>query len=98
MGYIILFISALLLVNSIPHFVKGVIGEKHMTPFGRPSSPPLNIIWGLLNAVPGFYLLEWTLSMTLVRPLADIAFLVGISLAGIFLSVYFGNDPKARGK
>ena len=98
MAYIILFISALLLVNSIPHIVKGVIGEKHMTPIHKPSSPTLNIIWGMINAVAGFYLLNWALLMTITRPLADIVFIAGATLAGIFLSRFFGNDPEARGK
>lgn len=43
--------------NSIPHLVKGITGETHMTPFKRVSSPSLNIIWSFVNLVLSFYLL-----------------------------------------
>lgn len=47
------------LSNSVPHFVKGVCGDKFPTPFAKPhgkglSSPTLNVVWALFNLVIGY--------------------------------------------
>ena len=49
--YLASFFGGFLGANGIPHFVKGVMGQKHMTPFGRPSSAVINVIWGWVNFV-----------------------------------------------
>src|ERR1700761_2494840 len=56
--YICAFFAGVFLANAIPHFVQGVCGNKFPTPFAKPpgqglSSPVVNVIWGLLNAVVG---------------------------------------------
>ncbi len=57
-GYILQFLSAALLTNSVPHFVQGVSGNPFQSPFGKPpgvgeSSPVSNVIWGFANFVGG---------------------------------------------
>lgn len=37
--------------------VKGIVGETHMTPFKRVSSPMLNIMWAFGNLLFGLFLL-----------------------------------------
>ena len=49
--YLACFFGGFLGANGIPHFVKGTMGQKHMTPFGRPSSAVVNVIWGWVNFV-----------------------------------------------
>lgn len=49
------------LANSVPHFVKGVCGDKFPTPFSKPpgkglSSAVVNLIWALFNMVIGYIL------------------------------------------
>ena len=44
------FLSGAVLTNSVPHFVKGVSGDKFPTPFSKPhgkglSSPLVNVVW-----------------------------------------------------
>jgi hypothetical protein len=48
-AYILYVLAGIVFVNGIPHFIKGITGEKHMTPFGQSSSAVTNVIWGLFN-------------------------------------------------
>ena len=52
------FFAGAFLLNAIPHFVKGVCGDKFPTPFSKPpgkglSSAPVNAVWGLFNLLAG---------------------------------------------
>jgi len=44
--YLAAFFSGAFLSNAIPHFVKGVCGDKFPTPFSKPPGKGLNIIIG----------------------------------------------------
>lgn len=55
------FFAGMFLANFVPHFVKGVCGDKFPTPFATPrgiglSSARVNVVWGLANLVVGFFL------------------------------------------
>jgi hypothetical protein len=48
------FAAGLFLTNGIPHFVKGLCGDRFPTPFAKPpgkglSSATLNVAWGIGN-------------------------------------------------
>lgn len=47
------FFAGAMLTNSVPHFVIGLTGRRNMTPFGRDSSPLVNVLWGAINFVGG---------------------------------------------
>ena len=47
------FLSGVFLFNSVPHLVKGIAGEKQMTPFSRKSSATVNIVWAFVNIILG---------------------------------------------
>jgi hypothetical protein len=49
--YVFSFLAGVFAANGVPHFVRGVIGQKHQTPFGKASSAVLNVAWGWLNFV-----------------------------------------------
>lgn len=49
--------AGMFFANGVPHLVKGITGETHMTPFKRVSSPSLNVVWGFVNFVLGFLIL-----------------------------------------
>jgi hypothetical protein len=38
MAYLLFILAGLVGTNGVPHFVKGITGEKHRTPFKNPSS------------------------------------------------------------
>ncbi len=43
------FLAGAFLANCLPHLVKGISGQTHMTPFKRVSPASLNIIWAFVN-------------------------------------------------
>jgi len=47
------FLAGVLLVNGVPHFIQGICGHRHMTPFKRDSSAVLNVLWGFANFIVG---------------------------------------------
>lgn len=62
-NYIAAFFAGAFLANAVPHFVKGICGDKFPTPFAKPpgkglSSAPVNVWWGLLNFVIGYLLFQ----------------------------------------
>ena len=58
MNLLLGFISGMFLTNGMPHFVSGIMGKSHMTPFGKDSSAITNIVWGYINFLVGFWLLN----------------------------------------
>ena len=43
------FIAGMFLANGVPHLVKGIAGQSHMTPFKRVSPAWLNVVWAFVN-------------------------------------------------
>jgi hypothetical protein len=48
--------------NAAPHWISGITGRPFQTPFAKPpgkglSSSTVNVCWGILNAVVGYFLL-----------------------------------------
>ena|SRR2546427_5599374 len=89
--------------NAIPHLVKGITGARHMTPFGRNSSAPVNVVWAFVNIVVALWLLELAsrrgiFSLPAAGELAGprlMAFLAGSLLTALFLAIFW-SDPNAR--
>jgi hypothetical protein len=96
-AYIAWFFAGAFLVNTIPHVVQGVSGNRFQTPFASPrgigeSSAPLNVIWGFINLTIGGVLLHaflperwpppWTLCVTA---------LIGALAMALYLANYFGK-------
>ncbi|BDT91291.1 hypothetical protein [Nocardia sputorum] len=88
-----------LLVNTVPHAVKGLAGERFPTPFANPpgvglSSPTANVAWGAINLVIGSALLRGGLRTTGEK----VATGAGGALMAFGLSYYFGRlDHTNRG-
>ena len=47
-----------LLTNGVPHFVKGITGQRHMTLLQRSSSAPFNAVYGGVSFALGYTLLR----------------------------------------
>ena len=91
--YIACFFAGMFLANAVPHFVHGVSGDSFPSPFSTPpgkglSSPTVNVLWGLLNLVIGYFLFrggkisqanKWSLA----------ALFAGILYISITLSIAF---------
>jgi len=60
-NYLAFFFAGVFFANTVPHFVKGISGDKFPTPFAKPpgkglSSPLVNVLWGGFNLAIGFIL------------------------------------------
>ena len=49
--YVYSFFAGMFGANGVPLFVKGITGQKFVTPFGRLSSAVVNVLWGWVNFV-----------------------------------------------
>ena len=97
------FLAGALLFNAIPHLIKGITGQPHMTPFKRVSSPLVNVVWAFINIVVGIFFLRLASGGPVVAPFGA-SNLVGVNLlaflAGGFVTAawlaFFWGDPRAR--
>lgn len=92
-GLLLHFLGGLVFANGVPHFVKGISGEKFQSPFAKPpgrgeSSPLVNVAWGFANLVAGYALATW-------HPPSGsndiIAIAAGVLVMGVILAVHFGR-------
>jgi hypothetical protein len=93
--YIACFFAGMVLANAVPHFVKGICGDRFPTPFSRPpgkglSSPTVNVAWGLFNIVVGFILFRGG-KLLQGGTLALFVFFAGIAAMSVLASVQFGR-------
>lgn len=95
MSFVAIFFAGAFLCNAMPHLTAGLRGEVFPSPFSTPhgkgpSSPLVNFLWGMLNALIG-------LALLVHHPFApgvnvdSAALLVGVLVIGVFTSVHFGR-------
>ena len=91
--YIAAFFSGMFLANALPHFVKGLCGDRFPTPFAKPpgiglSSAMVNTLWGLLNILIGAVLFHTgRVQSGSLTPL--IIFFAGVVVISVMLSNHF---------
>jgi hypothetical protein len=91
-NFLAAFFSGLFLANAVPHYIKGVCGDRFPTPFANPpgkglSSPIVNTLWALLNMVIGYILFRTGYVASGNLPL--ILFFAGVAAISIQLSLHF---------
>lgn len=98
--YIYSFLAGLVVANGVPHFIKGITGQQHQTPFGRPSSAVVNVIWGWFNFAVAAILLHfahpWPHLYRASGLFAIAALLMAILLAQTWTTHPEHNKPKNR--
>lgn len=92
-NYVACFFSAMFATNAVPHFVKGICGDRFPTPFAKPpgkglSSPTVNVLWSLLNMFLA-YILFRSGKVSSGDQLALIIFFIGIAAIAIPSSIGF---------
>ncbi|TSC64650.1 MAG: hypothetical protein G01um101493_64 [Microgenomates group bacterium Gr01-1014_93] len=97
------FLAGAFHINALPHLVKGITGQTHMTPFAKVSSPVVNIVWGFVNVVVALFLLgiasgQGGLILPWSANLVDLnlwAYLGGAGVNALFLA-WFWSNPNAK--
>ncbi|HEV2412642.1 MAG TPA: hypothetical protein VGS28_02435 [Candidatus Saccharimonadales bacterium] len=93
--YVASFFAGAFAANGVPHFVKGVTGQKHMTPFGRPSSAVVNVAWGWANFVVAAGLLAVVRSHIRLHPLRTMCLVgAGVLIMGLLLAMTWSKHPE----
>jgi hypothetical protein len=97
-NYIAAFFAGAFLANFVPHFVKGICGDKFPSPFAKPpgkglSSPLTNVLWGLFNIVVGYVLLGYG-HICRQYPLSVVVFFVGVAALSIMCANNFQHKDK----
>jgi hypothetical protein len=97
--YIACFFAGLFLANAVPHFVKGVCGDRFPTPFAKPpgkglSSPLVNVLWALLNMIIGYVLLRVGRASSGGDPALATVFIGGTAIS-VMASVNFAHKHSA---
>lgn len=87
MAYVLYFLTGLILANGMPHFVKGITGERHHTPLRRDSSAMLNAVWGTAN----LFIAGWLWLYASLMPQA-----LGYALVALFLGILIGSITVAK--
>jgi hypothetical protein len=91
--YVYSFLAGIFGANGIPHFVKGITGQKHQTPFGRPSSAIVNVLWGWVNfAIAGLLLFFGQIHPHILRAFTLTA--VGGLLMALLLAYTWSKHPE----
>lgn len=91
--YIACLFAGFFLTNAVPHFVHGVSGDSFPSPFAHPpgkglSSPIVNVIWGLANAIVGCILLRAS-KISQSNKWGLLVFFAGVVCMSIMLSIAF---------
>jgi len=91
--YVYSFLAGVIGANGVPHFIKGITGQKHQTPFGRPSSAMVNVAWGWVNFLVAALLIYWgDVHHHILRAFACVA--VGALLIALLLAYTWSKHPE----
>ena len=88
------FFAGLFGFNAIPHLIKGITGQTHMTPFKRVSSAYLNVLWAFVNLATASFLVGFDPTVNLSGLNLGV-FLLGGFAASMADAQLFSN-PNAR--
>jgi uncharacterized membrane protein len=93
--YVYSFLAGLIGANGVPHFIKGITGKKHQTPFGRPSSAVINVIWGWVNFVVACLLLFYAHPRARHHELRSFGLVaIGALITAVMLAYVWSKHPN----
>jgi len=98
-NYLAAFFAGAFLSNAIPHFIKGVAGDKFTTPFAKPpgkglSPAYINVLWAGFNIIIGYLLLVHSKIRTENDHTGKLVFFVGVMVMALILSKNFTQKHK----
>jgi hypothetical protein len=93
--YVYSFIAGVFGANGLPHFVKGSLGQKHQTPFGKNSSAIINVLWGWANfVVAAGFLYHADVHRHLIRAFGMVA--IGALLMTLLNASYWSKNSTSN--
>jgi hypothetical protein len=93
--YIFSLLAGLFAANGVPHFVKGSLGQKHQTPFGKSSSAIVNVCWGWANFIVAFICLHFA-HLYAHEYRAFTFFAIGVLLMSLFNAMVWSASPARK--
>lgn len=95
--YVFSFLAGLIGANGVPHFVTGITGKKHQTPFGNPSSAVVNVIWGWVNFVVAGFLIYYAHPRARHHELRSFGLVaLGALITGLLLATVWSKNTKNK--
>ncbi|RYE08488.1 MAG: hypothetical protein EOP22_13145 [Hyphomicrobiales bacterium] len=96
LDFIAWFFGGAFLANAIPHFVAGITGRKFPTAVAKPpgvglSSPPTNVIYGVVNLALAYLLLVQVGSFDFQDIIHVVVAGLGFALMGVMVASYFAG-------
>ena len=101
MTYLAYIIAAFCLANGLPHFFKGVCGERFQSPFAFPpgvgeSSPLINVLWALVNFALATLLVGYAGFFALGLNTPTFIFVTAFCFSAVILANVFGRIRAER--
>lgn len=101
MTYLAYIFAAFCFANGLPHFIKGICGERFQSPFAKPpgigeSGPVINVVWGLLNFALAIGAIALVGFFELGLNLETLTFVSAFCVSSIILAVTFGRIRAKR--
>jgi hypothetical protein len=93
--YIFSFIAGLFAANGVPHFIKGGMGQKHQTPFGKSSSAIVNVCWGWFNFIVAAIFLHFA-HVWAHEYRAVVLFAVGVLIMSLFNAMVWSRRTEHK--
>ena len=93
--YVAYLFGGAFLMNTVPHLVAGVSGQRFQSPFASPpgeglSSPMVNVLWGLFNLVAAYLLILRIGTFDLRQTRYLLPFSIGVAGMAVMLARAFG--------
>lgn len=98
MSLILSFLAGMFIVNGLPHLIKGVTGQTHLTPFKKVSNSYINVLWSFSNFILGIILLSLNPTNRFLNlPRGDnlYAFFIGVFVMAMMCAWLF-SKPNAK--
>lgn len=91
------FFGGAFLANSLPHLLRGVMGQAFQSPFAKPpgvgpSSASTNVFWGAFNLLVSYFLLLRVGNFSLRATPGALALGLGALLLALNIARHFGHN------
>ena len=95
------FVAGAMIANGVPHFYKGISGQRFQTPFASPpglgeSSAMTNVLFGLSNFVIGYLLIYGLGDFQIGMTIDALAVWLGVLVAAVLSAWFFAKTRVDR--